>query len=115
MENPREITFGDSKYIREDAIIEAPQGEHAPFEIGKSYHVETVTKYFLGRLIDVTDTELVFTECAWIPDTGRYHEYMKGNYTSSFECEPYPADAIVIIGRGSLCSCVEHKIHLEVK
>lgn len=103
------------EYVRKDSIpeITLPEGDFAPYEIGESYHVETVTKYFLGRLVGVTDQELIFSECAWIPDTGRYNKYMAGDKPN--ECEPYPKSSLVIIGRGALVSCVRHSLFLEVR
>lgn len=113
---PSTIKIDEIEYVRKDSIppqVQLPRGDFAPFELGESYHVETVTKYFLGRLVQVTAGELVFVECAWIASTGRYNEYMSGKAPS--ECEPFAKDAFVIVGRGALVSCVKHGLYLQVK
>jgi hypothetical protein len=72
---------------------------------GKNYHVETVTKYFTGRFLCFNGHELVFGECAWIPDIGRAAEaYEKGSFS---EVEPFPEKAQVLIGRGSVICAFE--------
>ena len=59
---PETMMIDEVKYVRADSVkkMVLPKGNFAPYEIGESYHVETVTKYFLGTLVGVTETELVF-------------------------------------------------------
>lgn len=72
--------------------------EH-PFEIGKPYLIRTVTNYLTGKVVGVTQTEIVLTDAAWIADTGRFSDALK---KSAFnEVEPFP-DGEVIVGRGAL-------------
>jgi hypothetical protein len=73
-----------------------------PYEIGRLYMVETVTKYYVGKLTWVGEQELELFDAAWVADTGRYSEGLKGNPS---EVEPCP-DGPVIIGRGSIVSVV---------
>ncbi len=77
---------------------EKPTTTKSFWEIGKVYVVRTVTMIYLGRLRDINDTELLLTDCAWIPDTSRWNEFLKGKKPN--EMEPYVND--VIIGRGAL-------------
>ena len=74
-----------------------------PSVIGENCLVETVTKYYLGRLSWVGEHELVLDDAAWIADTGRYSEFLSNGVAS--EVEPCP-DGETIIGRGSIVSAV---------
>lgn len=115
MSKPEKIKIDEVEYVRADSLppLQLPKGDFAPYELGESYHVETVTKYFLGRLVQIASNELVFAECAWIPSTGRYHKYMSGDAPS--EAEPFNKNALVIVARGALVSCVKRQLFLEVK
>jgi hypothetical protein len=78
--------------------------EH-PFNLGKNYFIRTVTHHHTGKLVQVTPTELVLENAAWIADDGRLTDALK---TGTFnEVEMFPPDAKVIIGRGSLIDAVE--------
>lgn len=69
------------------------------WQVGKHYVLRTVTMIDVGRLVEVTDQELVLENASWIADTGRWNEFLKsGKYS---ECEPFP-DGRVIVGRGAL-------------
>lgn len=78
--------------------------EH-PFKIGANYFIRTVTHHHTGRLVQVTQTELVLEDAAWIADDGRFADALK---TCEFaEVEPFPKGRRVIVGRGSLIDAVE--------
>lgn len=63
------------------------------FEKGKQYFIRTVTMYYTGRIKKITSKELVLEECAWICDTGRFHDCLKeGKFN---EVEPYIEDVII--------------------
>ena len=80
-----------------------PVSETAPWEIGKIYLIRTVSMIDTGRLVAVTDQELVLEDAAWIADTGRF---MQALATANFaEVEPFPSGK-VIIGRGSIIDAV---------
>ena len=77
-----------------------------PWEIGKIYLIRTVTMIDTGRLLSVTDQELVLEDAAWIADTGRFADAVE---KAEFgEVEPFPKGK-VIIGRGSIIDAVEIK------
>lgn len=86
------------------------------WKIGASYIIRTVTYYFTGRLVDVTEHELVLEDCAWIADTGRWTDALVGGVDSLSEVEPYPAGS-VIIGRGAIVdACIwKHPLPREQK
>ncbi len=76
-----------------------------PFNIGGKYFIRTVTHHHTGKLVQVTATELVLEDAAWIADDGRLTDSLKtGNFN---EVEMFPDGNKVIIGRGSLIDAVE--------
>lgn len=91
-----------------------PTKDH-PYEIGACYLVETVTKYFTGRLIYVGPHEIALTEAAWIVDTDRYADAMRTGNLS--EIEPYPDGCAVTIGRSAIVSATQwlHKLPRDQK
>lgn len=68
------------------------------WEIGKDYVVRTITMIYLGNLKAISETELLLEDCAWIPDTSRWNEFLNGKKPN--EMEPYKND--VIIGRNAI-------------
>ena len=67
---------------------------------GDAYFIRTVTSFFTGKLVCIDGPELIFTDCAWIADTGRFADAMKtGNVN---EAEPFPKDQPVLVNRESI-------------
>ena len=96
-----DLTLGDVKELRR-MFSEAPAPEH-PWVIGSIYLIRTVTMIDTGRLVQVTEHELVLEDAAWIADTGRFAQAVE---KAEFgEVEPFPAGR-VIIGRGSVIDAV---------
>lgn len=95
--------------IREIAALVAPSpthsGDSSAWEIGASYLIRTVTMTNTGRLVAVTNQELVLEDAAWIADTGRWANAVVTNDFS--EVEPFPAGARVIVGRGAIVDAVK--------
>jgi len=67
----------------------------SPYEIGKKYHVRTVTMAIAGTLKDVYEKELVFENASWVADSGRFSEYLKNPKEVVRETEPFKHDVIV--------------------
>jgi hypothetical protein len=76
-----------------------------PFNIGKNYFIRTVTHHHTGRMVQVTATELVLEDAAWIADDGRLTDALKSGTFN--EVEMFPSNSRVIIGRGSVIDAVE--------
>lgn len=74
------------------------------WKIGQAYYIRTVTHHQTGRLVAVTDKELVMEDCAWIADSGRWADAHKTGDLG--EVEPFPEGERVIIGRGALIDAV---------
>jgi len=80
------------------------------FEIDKQYFIRTVTHHYTGRLVSVTESDLVLIDAAWIADDGRFAEAIaKGKHN---EVEPYPDGLPVIINRGAIIDACEYKANL---
>ena len=102
--NINELTLGQARELA--ALFNNQiQDQPCPFEIGENYFIRTVTHHHTGRLVQVTPTELVFENAAWIADDGIFTEALA---TCRFEeVEMFPAGSRVIIGRGSLIDAVK--------
>ena len=76
----------------------------AHWKIGANYLIRTATMIDAGKLVAVTEHELVLEDASWIADTGRFGKALeKGTFN---EIEMFPAGQ-VIVGRGSLIDAVQ--------
>lgn len=88
-----------------------PNGNH-PYEIGKSYHVRTVTYATAGKLKAVYDKEMVFENSSWVADTGRFNEYIKD--TSKVKENEFVGE--IIVNRDAIVDIIEiEKAHDKTK
>lgn len=69
-------------------LLCATNGRSHSFKVGESYLIRTVTMHYTGRVIAITDSDIVLVDAAWIADTGRYHNSLVEGTLS--EVEPYP-------------------------
>jgi hypothetical protein len=71
--------------------------------------------HITGKLKAVYDNELVFSDAAWIADSGRFSDALKMGTLD--EVEPFPFANDVIIGRGAIVDCTEwaHDLPQEQK
>lgn len=100
------LTLDETRELLRGGITGQPSG--TSLVIGKCYLIRTVTHYYTGRLIAITDTDLVLEDAAWIADTGRFHDCLKnGTYN---EVEPFVEPCIVF--RGGLIDATEIKSQL---
>ena len=77
--------------------------DNSAWEIGKNYLIRTVTMIDTGRLVAVTQYELVLEDAAWVADTGRFAQAVEN--AEFGEVEPFPAGR-VIVGRVSIIDAV---------
>lgn len=103
--NLDDLTIGDAKKLA--GLFSGSVYHSNPYQgyIGKNIMVRTVTMIYTGKLIDVYPEELVLTDATWIAETGRWMEFISNGVTK--ECEPYPDDHPVIIGRGGILDVTE--------
>jgi len=70
------------------------------WNVGEKYFIRTVTHYLTGKLVEISDKDVVLTDAAWIADTGRFSNAMSGGEFS--EVEPYPDGQLVLVNRDSV-------------
>lgn len=104
------LTLGQIKEIQ--TLIGTTVDTH-PYKIGANYLIRTVTMIQTGRLVAVTNQELVLEDAAWIASTGRFNECLKNGTFD--EVEPFPG--AIIIGRGSVIDATvfNHSLPRTVK
>ncbi len=99
------LTIGEAREIVSLFNSQQQHNTNHPYQIGKNYFIRTVTHHHTGKLVKVTEHELVLIDAAWIADDGRLTSALK---TGEFnEVEMFPPNTEVIIGRGSLIDAVE--------
>lgn len=96
------LTIGELKQL---GLLLGPKlTDNSAWEIGKNYLIRTVTMIDTGRLVAVTEHELVLEDAAWIADTGRFADAV---IEAEFgEVEPFPAGRVVL-GRGAVIDAVQ--------
>jgi hypothetical protein len=104
--NIETLTIGEAREIaRLFNTAAVPTPRVTPYVIGSPYFIRTVTFHYTGRLVMVTDQELVLEDAAWIADSGRFADALKtGEYE---EVEPYPDGKRIIIGRAMVVDAVQ--------
>ena len=104
--NIEDMTIGQVNAVLKN--LAGNTSDDSAWNIGANYLIRTVTMIDTGRLVAVTQQELVLEDAAWIADTGRFHDALKAEEFN--EVEPFPSGR-VIIGRGAIIDAVEiHKI-----
>ena len=93
-----ELTLGQIKEIK--TLVGGETKTHS-YELNKNYFIQTVTHYFVGKLVAVTDLELVIEDASWVADTGRFTDFLKKGDAS--EVEVFPKGKVVV-GRGAVVS-----------
>ena len=63
------------------------------YKTGKDFVIRTVTMIYLGEVKSETSDAIILTDCAWIPDTSRWNEFLNGKKPN--EMEPSQNDVIV--------------------
>jgi len=66
--------------------------------VGSKVLIRTVTHYYTGRIVEMTPTEIVLADAAWIADTGRFATALEKGTLS--EVETFPAG--VSVARGAV-------------
>ncbi len=87
------------KQARELAGLFGSNASRNPYDLGSSYLIRTVTHYAVGRVVEVTEHEIVLEQASWVADTGRFHEALSSGVLE--EVEPFRGPR-TIIGRGAV-------------
>ena len=77
-------------------LVGGPSPKSHSFVVGKAYLIRTVTMHYTGRVVEVTDSDVLLEDAAWIADTGRYSNSLLSGELS--EIEPYPGRVAVCRG-----------------
>ena len=115
--NINDLTLGQIKEIQKICakdvdVTQQPTVGNA-YPVGKNVIVRTVTMIYTGKLVEVTNSDFILKECSWIPETGRYMDFVANGTVN--ECEPYPDDLEVFINRGALLDMCELRKSLPRK
>jgi len=112
--NINEMTLGELKEINSlftgakiDRTATKDNDDH--WKIGESYLIRTVTHIQLGKLVKLTEKEIVLDSAAWIADTGRFHDALANGIDKQTSAEIEPFEREVIINRGALIDATEYK------
>ncbi len=67
-----------------------------PIPVGDNCFIRTVTLYYTGKVKKVCGQFLTLSCAAWIPDTGRFHDFLKEGKAN--EVEPFIDDVHIPLG-----------------
>lgn len=95
-----QLTIGQLKELQSLAGCATPsQGKRLPLPVGAKIFVRTVTHYYTGRVVAVSEEEVQLDDAAWIADTGRFADFVGGKLAN--EIEPYPDGKGPTLNRGA--------------
>lgn len=97
-----ELTIGEAREIA--ALFGNKSASENPYRIGGNYFIRTVTHHHTGKLVAVTQQELILENAAWIADDGRLTDSLKNCEFN--EVEMFPSGR-VIVGRAAVIDAVE--------
>lgn len=101
--NIDDLTFGQIKQLT--SLLGNQPSDNSHWKVGENYAIRTVTHIDVGKLVKVTEKELVLTDAAWVADTGRFQQFIADGEVS--EVEPFPSGMSVIVGRGAIIDAAE--------
>jgi hypothetical protein len=103
--NIEEMTIAEARAIAAlfNQLPVVKTGEH-PYTIGANYFIRTVTHHHTGKLVRVTEQELVLTGAAWIADDGRLTDVLRKCEFNEVEMFP---EGETIIGRAAVIDAVK--------
>lgn len=98
--------------VLENQKKKVQQKDNSPWLLEENYFIRTVTMALMGKLVDITEKELILESASWIADTGRFATFLKDGEVD--EVEPFP-EGQVIVGRGALIDATVWKHDLITK
>ena len=91
------LTIGEAREIAAlFGNVAAPRPQSHSFVLGQNVLIRTVTMHYTGRVVAITDSDIVLEDAAWIADTGRYADSLATGSLS--EIEPYSDPVAVCRG-----------------
>ncbi len=86
-----DMTIGEAREIA--SMFSGNSCARHSLKLGRAYLIRTVTMMYTGKLIAVTESDLLLEDAAWIADSGRYADALERGTLN--EVEPYP-DRVVV-------------------
>lgn len=74
----------------------------SPVAGGETVVIRTATHTYLGRIVDVSDAEIVLEACSWVAESGRWSTFLTGKFDEHAEIEVYPDACPVSVARGAI-------------
>ncbi len=101
----------DEKTDAEDEVYDV---DRSPLTVGSKVYVRTVTMHYTGRVVAVSDIEIVLEDAAWIGEGTRWPEMLDTGEIQ--EVEPYPPGYVSINRSGYIDAAHwTHPLPREVK
>ena len=63
--------------------------------VGKSVFIRTVTHYFVGRLVDISEKHFAIDNASWIAETAKWNETVQEGKLN--EVYPYYPETVVFV------------------
>lgn len=90
-----ELTINDLKEL----ISNKGKQEHSLYKYkDENVFIRTITHHYTGKVIDITNMDITLTKACWIPDDGRFNEFLKDPKNNVKESEPFLNDVTIMIG-----------------
>lgn len=70
-----------------DALMDNGVESLMTFEIGQCYYIETLTKYYVGRVVSFDGCELTLVEASWVASTGLMTDFVRTGKPQNLEVE----------------------------
>lgn len=77
----------------------------SPLAVNNNVLIRTVTHYQTGRIVQITEHEVILADAAWIADTGRFATALETGKLG--EVEPFPD--VVSVNRGAIVDVTSWK------
>lgn len=84
-----------------------------PLSVGDKCFIRTVTLYYTGQIKKICGQFVTLSSAAWIPDTGRFHDFLKTGKAS--EVEPFVDDVHIPLGSIIDLTIWNHKLPEDQK
>ena len=105
---------GDDARTGDDMRLDAMEPGHAVCV--ETPRPDGSSTTWLGKIGEVTPTEIGLTEVVWVAHTGRRSEFLAGKFGAACELEPWPAEAEVRLPRwGAVVGDWLHEIPREAR
>lgn len=64
--------------------------------LGKSIFIRTVTYHYTGLLKEINKSSIVLEKACWIPDDGRFNQFLKDPVNNVSEVEPFEKEVLLM-------------------